>query len=404
MFLFALTLTLLTPFGPQDSSKKSSDSGGFVVSAEHVHTQAGAVLSPGQVLIKGGKIAEVGATVAAGKLPVFEVKGHLSAGMIALGETTLLGDQAADTTRFQMPEAEARFGFNAQHPGLQRLAKAGITTVVLTPPSHSLLAGRGLIAKTGTGRMLAKSGSMHVAFDRGMFEDREDPAEAVDFGGGFFFFFGPNGAVNPNGYKSSYSGASELLEDAVKDKQSQASKIVGGSMRAWLRSGDRAEALRALDFAKRHKVKGTLEGGARIGDLADQIKASGLGVSMTLFRETNSHFGTKSALALSKAGVPFGFSLQESQRNAVSLRMAAALCRRAGLGAKECWQALTSGAAQAAGLQGQVGSIKKGLDADLVLWDGNPNELTSGVLRVWVDGQAVQGIEPRVATEQGTSK
>ena len=388
MSFLALTLTATLAATPA-GAPVLQESPAVVIRAEHVHTGTGAVLSPGMVLVRDGKIAEVGAQVKTDGLAVLEFDGHLSAGMVALGDQSLLGEQGVDTTRFVLGEAETRLGFDPRQPAMQRLAREGVTTVVLTPPSHSLVAGRGLITKTGTGRVLAQGQAMHVAFDANMFVDRADPAEGTDFGGGFFFFFGPNGAVNPNGFKSSYSGAAEVLEENVLDAKSPVSKIANGQVTAWLRSNTRAEASRAIAFAKRHKVKGTLEGGVRVGDLAPEIKAAGLGVSLSLFRETNPHFATQSAVALTKAGVPFGFTLSAKDRPVASLRMAAALCRRAGMTAEQSWKALTSGAAQAVGLDKQVGTIQKGLDADLVLWSGQPGELTSQVLQVWVDGQSV---------------
>ncbi|HRV80038.1 MAG TPA: amidohydrolase family protein [Planctomycetota bacterium] len=385
MFITALTLTLAASWAPAQASNQ----GAYILQVDHLHTGNGPVLSPGKVLVRDGVIAEVGDAVSAKDVPILELHGHLSAGMIALGDTTILGQEGADATRFVLPEAESRFGFDPHTPALRRLCEQGITTVVLTPPSDALVAGRGLVAKTGSGRMLAKGQAMHVAFDAGMFEDTPDPTPGGMSGGGFFQFFGPNGSVTPNGYKSSYPGAARLLEDAVQTKGSQMSQLVGGGIRAWLRSDSRAETSRALAFAMRHKVQGTIEAGARVGELATQIQASGLGVALTVFRETNPIHATRSAVELAKAGVPFGFCLEARDRNAATLRLSAALCRRAGLSASNAWKALTFGAAQAVGLDGEIGTIAPGKDADFVLWDGDPNELTSRIERVWVDGKQV---------------
>ncbi len=46
----------------------------------------------------------------------------------------------------------------------------------------------------------------------------------------------------------------------------------------------------------------------------------------------------------------------------------------------------TLNAAKALGLEQQVGSVEKGKNADLVLWDGNPFSVYSHVERVWIDG------------------
>ena len=35
---------------------------------------------------------------------------------------------------------------------------------------------------------------------------------------------------------------------------------------------------------------------------------------------------------------------------------------------------------------GEIGSLKTGRRGDIVIWDGDPLELTSGVSAVWIDG------------------
>ncbi len=394
MFVISMAIALLV--GTGSDVAPTAESVGFVLEADQVHTGAGSILQPGKVWVRDGKIVEVGAEVKAPQgAPLIHVDGHLSAGMIALGETSLLGREAVDTTRFIMPEAEGRLGFDPKMPALQRLAKEGITTVVLTPPSHSLAAGRGVIAKTGTGRIVASAESMHMAFDSEMFRGRPDPSNGTSFGRGFFVFGGASGAVNPNGYRTSYPGASALLEERMAEGKGAFGILSAGKLRGWLRSSSRAEAARALSFATRHKIQGTLEAGSRIGDLAPQVKASGLGVALRAFGERGSHFSAQSAMALDRASVPFGFCINAKARHASSLRLSAAVCRKAGLSQQATWAALTSGAATATGIQDVVGELAPGRDADLVLWTGAPTELTSQVLRVWVDGQTVSGINAK---------
>ena len=47
---------------------------------------------------------------------------------------------------------------------------------------------------------------------------------------------------------------------------------------------------------------------------------------------------------------------------------------------------LTSAPAEAIGLGGQLGSLRSGKRADVVVWSGDPLELTSSVEAVWIDG------------------
>ncbi|MCL6682340.1 amidohydrolase family protein [Sphingomonas alba] len=47
---------------------------------------------------------------------------------------------------------------------------------------------------------------------------------------------------------------------------------------------------------------------------------------------------------------------------------------------------LTSAPAAAVGLEGQIGSLKAGRRGDVVIWNGDPLEMTSNVDAVWIDG------------------
>jgi imidazolonepropionase-like amidohydrolase len=73
------------------------------------------------------------------------------------------------------------------------------------------------------------------------------------------------------------------------------------------------------------------------------------------------------------------------------LRFSAALCVRAGLEPEVAWKALTSDGARIANVHKELGRLDAGLDADFVLWTGDPLDLTSAVVEVYVDGVRVHG-------------
>ena len=62
---------------------------------------------------------------------------------------------------------------------------------------------------------------------------------------------------------------------------------------------------------------------------------------------------------------------------------------RAGLSPKAALRALTVGAAEIAGVQGSHGTVSAGKAADLVVWSGEPTDLTSRVLHVFAGGRHV---------------
>jgi len=79
------------------------------------------------------------------------------------------------------------------------------------------------------------------------------------------------------------------------------------------------------------------------------------------------------------------------------LRYQAAIAVKYGLDPKRALQAITLDPARTMGLEKRIGSLEAGKDADLVVFDGDPFDVASRVLAVFIDGRAVfeAGKEPK---------
>ncbi len=67
-----------------------------------------------------------------------------------------------------------------------------------------------------------------------------------------------------------------------------------------------------------------------------------------------------------------------------------------GLSLTQLFSAMTSGNAKALGLEGQIGAVKPGLDADLLVLGGNPLQTVTAydqIELVILKGKAIQGAE-----------
>jgi imidazolonepropionase-like amidohydrolase len=60
-----------------------------------------------------------------------------------------------------------------------------------------------------------------------------------------------------------------------------------------------------------------------------------------------------------------------------------------GLPQNEAIKALTANVAEVFGLSDELGTIEEGKVADLVIWDGNPLEVSSFATVVFIDGKQV---------------
>ena len=82
------------------------------------------------------------------------------------------------------------------------------------------------------------------------------------------------------------------------------------------------------------------------------------------------------------------------------------MTQREGLSAQDALRAITINAARVLGVDGRVGSIEAGKDADFVAISGDPLAITSSVLWVMVDGVKIsnEGIAEDTTKKNGALK
>lgn len=97
----------------------------------------------------------------------------------------------------------------------------------------------------------------------------------------------------------------------------------------------------------------------------------------------------KAPAAFYRAGVPFALMTDHPVIPLHYLMVEAALCVREGLPEMEALKAITINAAEAIGLGDEVGSLKPGKLADLAMYDGDPLDVRSHVVKVIVNGEEV---------------
>ncbi len=71
------------------------------------------------------------------------------------------------------------------------------------------------------------------------------------------------------------------------------------------------------------------------------------------------------------------------------LSLCASLAFRAGLSREDALKCITLYAAEHLGIEDRVGSIEKGKDADLVIWDGDPLDSRSSAILTMINGEVV---------------
>ena len=97
----------------------------------------------------------------------------------------------------------------------------------------------------------------------------------------------------------------------------------------------------------------------------------------------------KTAGILQKAGIPVALTTDHPVSRLQYLPLCAGLAVKEGMEEMGALRAITIDAAKISGVEERVGSLKVGKDADIVICDGNPLELTTAVMVTIIDGKVV---------------
>jgi imidazolonepropionase-like amidohydrolase len=151
----------------------------------------------------------------------------------------------------------------------------------------------------------------------------------------------------------------------------------------------------ALRLAKEFQIKLILDGASEAYLVVDQIKATNVPVivhpTMQRAGGETENLSMETAATLRKAGIPIalqsGFEGYVPKTRVVLFE--AAIAAANGLTFEEALGSITIDAARLLGVANRVGSLEPGKDADLALFDGDPFEYTSHVVKVIINGRVV---------------
>jgi imidazolonepropionase-like amidohydrolase len=265
----------------------------------------------------------------------------------------------------------------------------GLTRAVVAPaPGNSLIAGQGAVIHLGAG------------------EDLVVRAPAA-----MFAVLGEAGAAKAGGSRAAAMlRLKEALEDA-KDYAAHRAAFEGGDRREYALSRldlealvpvvegklplvvsvDRASDIRAaLRLAKDYRLKLILARVIEGWEVAGEIAAAKVPVLMDPMDNLPQSFEAlgatlENAARMRKAGVTVAFMSGDSH-NARNLRQAAGNAVAYGLPWEEGLRAMTTAPAAIWGIADRYGTLEPGKEADVVIWDGDPLEVTSAAETVFIRG------------------
>jgi imidazolonepropionase-like amidohydrolase len=128
--------------------------------------------------------------------------------------------------------------------------------------------------------------------------------------------------------------------------------------------------------------------------VADELARRKLPVSLTLVDSPGGKLETaglieENAALLEKAGVPVAINTDDSITESRFFLRTGAIAVRGGMSEDAALKALTINPARMLHLDGRLGSLEKGKDADLVVLSGPPFSIYTQVLETYIDGRRV---------------
>jgi imidazolonepropionase-like amidohydrolase len=380
-----------------------------------VHTLgAQGSLAKADILIADGKIATVGTDIpatdgvlvidATGKQVspgIFNV--HTQMGVREIGAIPSTRD-AATSEKSVSVEFSPVLAFNPDSSLIAVNRTNGLTHAMIVPSvSKSMF--------DGLGSMVNLSGSMTesvVAKDNAIYMNYG--ADSASIGGGsraltlqmIHKIFDDLASYSEKPEKSEKSDDSKEAKDSKDFKPTSSMKTKQLDRLLPMYKGemplvvdvDRASDIKAiLDLQKQHGFKLILSSAKESWRLAEQIAEQNVAVILNPFDNLPSGFDTianriDAAAILAKAGVDIIFTNNESHYAHV-VRNAAGNAVAYGLDWQTALKAVTSTPANWFGVGDSLGTIEAGKQADLVIWDGDPLEVTSLPEAVFIAGKAM---------------
>lgn len=385
----------------------------ILLTGAEVHTLAGPVLNPGQVLMDGAQIIEVGTRIEAKDATVADLTGlRLYPGLIAattsLGLTEINAVRATrDSTevgRFN-PDVQSWIAINPDSELIPVARANGITHAVPVPQGGLVSGQSALIALDGwtmESMVIQKPLAMHVDWpemsldvvpkeqmkDKSKWKSPEDLVkERKKEMAQIESFFLEAGA---------YIKARDLGTNTESHPTWESMRgVLKGQIPVVVRADDLRAITAAVQWAKTNQLRLVISGGRDAAAAASLLASNRVPViyehvfDRTL-RDTESYdhlFRTPSILH--KAGVLVALSAgigDMAETDIRNLGHHAAQAAAFGLDPEEALRCITLNPAMIYGIADRMGTIEKGKSATLIATDGDVLDLRTRVRRIWIAG------------------
>lgn len=375
----------------------------IAIKAETIYTVSGSPIRNGIVLVKDGKIENVGTGLSIPEgYKIFETK-VLSPGLV--DARTLVGisgslniptdqDQLDKTSPIQ-PDLRAIDAYNPEEKLVKVVRDYGITTIHTGHGVGALVSGQTMIAKTKVGTVetvvLHPLSMLAMTLGPSVSSNFTSPGTKAKQMAMIRTEF-----IKAQSYQKKQTEKDTTKRPAADLKMDALVKLLNGEIKALITANSSNDIMSAIRLAKEFNFKLVINGAAEAYRLIPEIKAANAEIVLhaTMARNAGDmvNMNRESAAILTAAGIPVsiesGFEAYVPKTRIILFEAGQAMAH--GLSFDEALKTITLNPARLLGIENRVGSIEKGKDADLVLYNGDPFEYLTKVCVVIIDGVVVK--------------
>ena len=296
------------------------------------------------------------------------------------------------------PQLRGIDGVKALDPAFGMAAAAGVTCVATGPGSANVLGGTFTALKTVGCRvenMIVKEAiAMKCAFGENpkrVYKEKGNATRMTTASKLREMLF----KAREYGEKKAAAGDDALKRPAFDMKLEALQPVLSGELPLKAHAHTSDDIFTALRIAKEFGVKITLEhvteGHLVVDELAKEHVPMAVGPTLTnasKYELRNKSWTTPGVLA--KAGCQVSIITDSPVIPEQYLPLCAGMAVKAGMDPFQALQAITINPAKHIGLADRVGSLEEGKDADIVVTDGCPFEVSTEVRYVLIDGNVVK--------------
>lgn len=359
------------------------------------------------LLVEGGRVRAVGTDLSAPGAKVVEAKGltmlpgivdaHCHIGMWEDG-IGWEGHDGNEMTGAVTAEMRAVDGINPFDPNWDEALEAGVTTVATGPGSANVIGGTFAAMKTVPGtvesRLIDGRLALKTAFGenpkRVYGEKKQSPATRMATAALF-----RQAMIDGRTYARKMRDEDEGKRPDRSLRLEALGDAADGRLLVKAHAHRADDILTAIRLRDEFGLKMTIEHCTEGYLIADALGRANIPVILgPLLSERSKvelkNLSFKAPYVLHRAGVRFAIMTDHPVIPLQYLFLSAALAVREGLPERDALMAITKNAAWAIGLDGRVGSLAPGLDADFALYDGHPLDARIRPRQVYVGGELVR--------------